>query len=65
MKKYTLDVFEMAELQLQKEVTNRKRKSYKMVDVLDYAVIIGKYIDRAEGNKKVADIRWGNKEVKC
>lgn len=40
------NLFELAERQLQNEKLNEKRKNYSMLDVIDYAVIIRKQLDR-------------------
>lgn len=58
MEKYSLDVFELAEQQLQKEVGNRTRKTYTMLDVLDYAVIIRDYMIKQRTNTALAKRRW-------
>lgn len=60
-----LSIFSMAELQLQKEVRAKLRKKYKTNDIFDYAIKIRNYLDIAPRNKKVANIRWGNKIVSC
>jgi hypothetical protein len=52
-----MNLFNVAELQLQKEVRSKLRKSYKLVDVIDYAIKIRHYLDIQERNKAISEAR--------
>jgi hypothetical protein len=50
------NLFELAEIQLQKELEGNKIKDYSMIDVIDRAVIIRKELDRLDRIGKIKNI---------
>lgn len=46
----TGNLFELAEMQLKREVKQHKRTTYKFTDVINYAIKIRKWLDKRGGN---------------
>ena len=48
------NLFELAGMELEREVNSREIESYDMLDVLDRAVEIRRYLDIEERNKAIS-----------
>jgi len=57
------NLFALAEMQLIKERRNKEIKDYTLIDIVNYAVRIRKYLDFIDRNKKVAQNRWNKRRV--
>jgi len=55
------NLFELAEKQLKTELNNRKRKSYNLLDVVDYAVMVRKHLDLMARGQEISKGKRGLK----
>ena len=61
-----LNLFELAEKQLQKEIKIGKRKKYTLLEIINYAIKIRKWLDKQGGNIEgiLKHLLYNDKEIR-
>ena len=52
-----MNLFKLAEQQLNKEVRSKQRKDFTDIDVIDYAYMIRKHLDYQERGKAISEAK--------
>lgn len=55
-----INLFKLAEIQLNGEVRSRQRKNFTLIDVIDYAYMVRKHIDYQDRGKAISKAKGGN-----